>query len=75
MGRDLRRYARQTNFRLLIGFFIILYLLGIGLIWYFYGGIPAIFGLLCLIAGTSPILLIGLILLGMEWFVKRVNDE
>jgi hypothetical protein len=75
MSRDLRRYSRQTNFRLIIGFFLILYFLGDGLIWYFYGRAPAIFGLLCLVAGTIPILLIAIILWTMERFVKRIDDE
>ena len=75
MTRDLRRYARQTNVRLVIGFFLILFFVGDGLIWYFYGRGSALFGLFCLLAGSAPLVLIGLILWGMEKFVQRVNEE
>lgn len=74
-GRDLRRYHRQTNLRLVIGFFLILFFLGDGLIWYFYGREPALFGLFCLAAGTAPILIISLILWGMDRIVNRYREE
>ncbi|MEA3351386.1 MAG: hypothetical protein U9Q82_12250, partial [Chloroflexota bacterium] len=63
----------QTNFRLLVGFIILLFLAGDGLIYAFYGKGAAIMGLLCLGAGIAPLLLIGLILWAMEWFVKRAK--
>ncbi len=75
MKRDLRRYARQTNIRLLAGFLLILFIVGDGLIYYLYGQGAAVMGLLCLAAGTFPLVLIGLILWGMEWLVERVNKE
>jgi hypothetical protein len=75
MSRDLRRYARQTLFRSLIGFFLILFFVGDGLIYYFYGREPAIAGLICLFAGTAPLILIYLILLGMEKLVERIDEE
>jgi len=75
MTRDLRKYARQTNTRLLVGFMLLLFLVGDGLIYAFYGRESAIMGLICLAAGTAPLLLIGLVLWGMEWVVKRANRE
>jgi len=33
------------------------------------------FGFICLLAGLTPLSLIALILLAMEWIVKRVNEE
>ena len=75
MIRDLRRYARQTNIRLFVGFVLILFLVGDGLIYLFYGRYAAFMGLFCLVLGLAPLIMIGLILLGMEWFVKRVNDK
>ena len=75
MSRDLRRYARQTNVRLLIGFFVLLFLVGDGLIYWIYGREAAILGLICILAGTLPLILIALILFGMEWFVKRAQDQ
>jgi len=74
MSRDLRKYSRQTNIRLFIGFFLILFILGDGLIWYFYGRAPAIFGLLCLAAGSFPIILIAVILWVMERIVKGEDE-
>ncbi|MFH1636606.1 MAG: hypothetical protein ABIG63_21705 [Chloroflexota bacterium] len=74
MSKDLRRYARQTNIHLLAGFLLILFLVGDGLIYYLYGQGAAEMGLVCLFAGVAPLVLIGLILCGMEWVVKRERD-
>jgi hypothetical protein len=75
MSRDLRKYARQTNVRLLIGFLILLFLIGIGLIYALYGRGAALMGLLCVGAGLIPLFLIAGILWGMEWFLKRANRK
>jgi hypothetical protein len=75
MSRDLRKYARQTNVRLLIGFILILFVVGDGLIYWFYGRGAALMGLLCMAVGLGPVLLIWLILAVMEWAVKRVDNE
>lgn len=74
MGFDLRRYARQTNLRLLIGFIFLLFTLGEGLIWYFYGSGAALLGLLCLLAGLVPLILIYGILWVMERLVQSQRD-
>jgi hypothetical protein len=71
MSRDLRRYARQTNFRLILGGLAILYLVGGSLIYVIYGAQAALLGVLCLTAGLAPIGLIILLLGVMEWIVKR----
>lgn len=73
MGTDLRHYARQTNIRLFVGFLIILFLVGDGLIYIFYGREAAALGLLCLVAGLAPLILIWLVLLMMEWIVKKAG--
>jgi hypothetical protein len=73
MTRDLRRYARQTNVRLLLGGILLLYLVGDGLIYLFYGRGAAIMGLVCLSLGLAPLLFIWLALLAMEWVVKKAN--
>jgi hypothetical protein len=75
MGSDIRRYARQTNVRLIAGFIAILFVLGDGLIYLFYGRDSAILGLICLLAGLSPIILIIGILYVMSWFVRRMNER
>lgn len=75
MTRDLRAYARQTNIRLLVGFIVLLFLIGDGLIYAFYGRQSAIMGIICLAAGVAPLMIIFLILRGMEWIVERANRE
>ncbi|HLF88516.1 MAG TPA: hypothetical protein VI451_06205 [Anaerolineales bacterium] len=75
MSRDLRRYARQTNFRLLIGALLILFVVGLGLIYLFYGPGGLITGLLCMLGGLAPIVLIVFALWVMDWLVKRANQE
>ena len=75
MTRDLRRYARQTNFRLFAGFLLLLFLLGEGLIWSFYGREAAILGFICILAGLAPLALIWLLLLLAEKIVRRANGR
>jgi hypothetical protein len=75
MTRDLRRYARQTNIRLIAGGILILFLVGDGLIYLFYGPQSAMMGLICLLAGLAPLLLVWIVLAGMAWIVKRVNED
>jgi len=71
MGRDLRRYSRQTVTRLIIGVIILLFIVGGGLILIIYGPKAMSFGLLCLIGGLSPVFLIILVLWLIEWISKR----
>ena len=71
--RDLRRYAKQTNTRLLVGFILLLFLIGDGLIYYFYGPRAAVSGLICILAGLFPLVLIWLVLVIVEWVAKRAD--
>ncbi|MCI0549741.1 MAG: hypothetical protein L0287_02170 [Anaerolineae bacterium] len=73
MTRDLRKYARQTNVRLGAGAVLILLIVGTGLICFIYGPSAAVTGLLCLLAGISPIALIVLSLGILDWIQKRAN--
>ncbi len=75
MSRDLRRYARQTNVRLIVGALVLIFVVGDGLIYLVYGKGAAVMGLLCLFAGLTPVLLVVLILSLMDWVVKRVDEE
>jgi hypothetical protein len=68
MSRDIRQYAQQTNIRLGIGFVILLIIVGIGLIYFFYGQIAALMGLACLVIGLLPLLLISLSL----WLIGEI---
>ena len=71
--RDLRKFAKQTNTRLAIGFVLLLFLVGDGLIYYFYGSGAAVSGLICIFAGLSPIVLIWLVLKVVEWVAKKAD--
>lgn len=73
--RDLRKYAQQTNFRLVMGALLLIFVIGDGLIYLVYGLQPALMGLLCLGVGLSPILLILLSMSIIDWVVKRANRE
>jgi len=73
MTRDLRKYAKQTNVRLGVGAFLLLLIVGTGLIYYIYGPGAAVGGLLCLLAALVPIGLILLSLAVLDWIQKRAN--
>jgi hypothetical protein len=74
VSRDLRKYGRQTNRRLLAGFIILLLLIGDGLIYLIYGPGAAISGLLCIFAGLSPLFLIWIVLIIIERIAKKANQ-
>ncbi len=73
MNRDLRRYARQTNVRLIAGALLLLFVVGDGLIFRIYGAGPALMGLLCLGAGLVPIGLTVLVLWLLGWISKHAD--
>ncbi len=75
MTRDLRKYANQTSFRLIIGALILLFTVGAGLIYLVYGFGAAVMGLLCLSGALLPIGLIILLLQLLDWIVKRANNN
>ncbi|NPV40787.1 MAG: hypothetical protein HPY72_05520 [Anaerolineae bacterium] len=71
MPVDLRKYQTQTKFRLILWFFILLFTLGLGLIWLIYGRQAALLGLLCLLGTAIPIGLIVMALFGLDLIVKK----
>ena len=75
MSRDLSKYVKDTNVRILIGAFFLLFVVGLGLIWLIYGFSAAVSGFLCLLGAFVPIALIFLALFGLDWIVKRANDD
>jgi uncharacterized SAM-binding protein YcdF (DUF218 family) len=75
MSRDLRKYMRDTNVRLVAGAILMLFIVGVGLIWLVYGFGAAVTGFLCILAAFIPIGLIFLALFGMDWIVKRANRD
>ena len=75
MTHDLRKYAQDTSIQLGVGAFLLLFIVGDGLIYFIYGKGAALMGLLCLFAGVAPILIIALFMLLLNWIVKRANQE
>ena len=75
MSRDLRKYARQTNVRLAVGAILLLFVIGDGLIYLFYGGGAALMGILCLLGGMVPVVLVILVLLLFDWIQKHANHD
>ncbi|GAP18127.1 hypothetical protein [Levilinea saccharolytica] len=73
--RDLRKYARQTNTRLIVGGILLLFIVGIGLIYLLYGPAAASMGFLCMGVGLIPLLMIFLFLWVIEWVTKKANDN
>ena len=73
--RDLREYAKQTNVRLAFGAFILLFVVGVALIWVFYGERAAGMGFVCLLAALFPVILILGIFLGIEWILRRARPK
>lgn len=73
--RDLREYARQTNVRLALGAFILLFVIGVGLIWVIYGGNAAGMAFTCLLAAIFPVILILFVFLAIEWVLKRARPK
>lgn len=73
--RDLREYAKQTGVRLAFGAFLLLFVIGVGLIYIIYGPGAAGMGLTCLLAALVPVVLILGVLLLLDWIVKRARPD
>jgi hypothetical protein len=75
MKRDLRSYASQTTFRLVVGAVLLIFLVGLGLIAWIYGPGAALMGFLCLLGAFVPISLIWLSLFGLDRVVKWLDKD
>ncbi len=75
MKRDLREYAKQTNIQLAIAALVLLFGIGLGLIYVIYGPGAAGLGFLCLLGGLVPIAIILIVLFGIDWIVKRARPK
>lgn len=73
--RDLREYTKQTNVRLALGAFLLLFVVGVGLIWLIYGGSAAGMAFTCLLAALVPVILILLVFVAIEWILKRAGPK
>lgn len=69
MGRNMREYRAEMERRLVVGFALLLLLVGDGLILFIYGPAAAVSGLLCILAGLA---LLGLLWLLM-WLIDRLS--
>jgi hypothetical protein len=72
--RDLRRYARSTQARLIAGGLALLIVVGDGLIALVYGRQAAVLALLCTAAGLAPVILIVAWLWLIGWIARRSAD-
>ncbi len=75
MSKDLRKYSRDTNFRLLFGAFILLFIVGVGLIWLIYGQGAGGMALVCLLAALVPVVLILGVFLGIDWILSHARPK
>lgn len=75
MSRDLRKYSKETNVRLLWGAFILLFIVGVGLIWLIYGQGAGGMALVCLLAALAPIVLILGVFLAIDWILRRARPK
>ena len=75
MSKDLRKYSRETSIRMALGAFILLFIVGLGLIWLIYGEGAAGMGFVCLLATLFPIILILAIFLAIEWVLRRARPK
>ena len=73
--KDLREYTKQTNVRLVLGAFILLFVVGVGLIWLIYGENAAGLGFVCLLAALFPVILILFVFVAIEWILKRARPK
>ena len=75
MGRDLRKYARSTSTRLIVGALMILFVVGDGLIALIYGRQAGLIALLCTGIGLLPLASIAAWLWLMERLAKGLDER
>jgi len=73
--RDLREYAKQSSVRFALGAFILLFVVGVGLIWLIYGENAAGMGFICMLAALFPVILILFVFVAIEWILKRARPK
>ncbi|MBA4313241.1 MAG: hypothetical protein C0417_11490 [Chlorobiaceae bacterium] len=73
--RDLRAYSKQTFFRLILGSLAIIIIVGLGLIYIFYGKGAVITGFLCISSGLLPIVVILLVFQLIDFVIKKSKNS
>jgi hypothetical protein len=71
VSRDLRKYTRNTQVRLIAGFLVLVFLVGDGLIYVFYGKGAALVGLVCILGALLPV---GIIVLFL-WITEKIVED
>lgn len=72
---DLRRYQLITDRNLLIGFFVVLFVVGGALIYLFYGLGGLSTGLLCMLGGALLAGVVVLVVFGFEWLGRWLEER
>jgi energy-converting hydrogenase Eha subunit E len=73
MAKDPSKYNTQTRSRLVIWFVILLFTVGLGLIWLVYGNSAALIGFFCLLGMLIPVGLVALVMFGLNRINKKIN--
>jgi hypothetical protein len=71
--RDLRKYASQTSFRLIVGGISIVIIAGVTATWLIYGKSAAISALICIVIGLLPIAVIILVFILINALLRKYN--
>jgi hypothetical protein len=73
--RDLQKYSRTTQRRLIVGVLVIVFAVGVGLIYLIYGEKAGWAALICTGLGLVPVVLIGGFLWFLGWFARSARRE
>jgi hypothetical protein len=73
--RDLRKYARQTDMQLIIGFIVLLIVVGLGLIFFIWGAGAAMTGLICVGVALLPVLAVLGVVWILDYLARRARGE
>lgn len=72
---DLRKYARRTKLRMLIGLGFLILVVGEGLIYLLYGQGAAVMGLLCLGGAVLPVAAVVVVLTLLDRLVSSQSKR
>jgi hypothetical protein len=72
---DLRRHRAVTDRNLLVGFFVLLFVVGGALIYAFYGGAALASGLACVLAAAVLAGLVALVMAGLERLSRWMDRQ
>ena len=73
--RDLRKYAKKTDMHLIIGFFVLLVVVGLGLVFFIWGAGAAVTGLICVGVALLPVLAVLGVVWILDYLARRARGE